>query len=134
MRIQQIVTVIVLGLVIAGSIVEWVLWPDEGAVSQEFVDPVAVSRVLQQLAPGTTFHTVTIVYRRHGPDTPAAEGPQTKRTESWVTFDDQGALADYREETRHMDGTLLGTATLDSDDLVLYDPAGLEPGAFRISG
>ena len=126
MRIQQSVTVIVLGLVIAGSIVAWVLWPDEGAVSQEFVDPVAVSRVLQQLAPGTTLHMVDVNYRRHGPDTPAAEGPQTRRVESWATFDDQGALVDYREETRDMDGTLLGTATLDSDDLVRYDPSGLE--------
>lgn len=126
MRIQQTVTVIVLALVIAGGVVAWMLWPDEGAESQQIVDPVAVSPVLQQLAPGTTLHMVDVNYRRHGPDTPAAEGPQTRRVESWATFDDQGALVDYRQETRHMDGTLLGTSRLDRDDLVSYDAAGLE--------
>jgi len=126
MNTRQFIAVLFLALGIAGSVVAWVLWPDERAESQAVVDPVAVSPVLQQLAPGTTLHTVDVVYRRHGHDTPPSEGPQTQRSESWATFDGQGLLADWRQETRAVEGTLLGTAGLEGNDLVSYDAAGVE--------
>ena len=100
--------------------------PGSGA-SQEVIDPVAVSSVLQQLAPGTTLHTVEVVYRRHGPETPPEAGPETLRTEAWVEFDETGALASYRSETRNAaDDTIFQTAALDGDDLVIYNADGTE--------
>jgi len=126
---QQVAVVGLLAMVFTGGFVAWMLWPQGAAESQDVFDPVAVQPVLQELAPGKTLHTVEVVYRRYGAeatDVPPTEGPETQLSEGWMTFDSQGIVVAVRAETRGLDGTLISTALLEGDDLVLRYADGTE--------
>ena len=126
---RKIAVVGLLALAFTGSLLAWVLWPAAGTETQEVFDPVAVQPVLQQLGPNTTLHTVEVVHRRYGPaasQVPPEEGPETIRSEGWMTFDDDGALVAVTAENRSTDGTLVSTATLEGDDLVFRNADGTE--------
>lgn len=94
--------------------------------------PANVSlNVLDDLAPGTTLHTVEVHYQRHGP----AEGilklsdsyqPETLRTESWMTFGQDGKLTSGRSESKTKDGKLFASSHLDNDEVVYEGRSGAE--------
>ena len=134
-RMRELTVVGLLALAFTGGVVGWVLWPGAGAATQEIFDPVAVQPVLQQLGPNTTLHTVEVVYRRYGAeaaDVPQTEGPETQHSEAWITFDDQGVVVAVTAENRSTDGTLISTAALEGDDLVLRYADGTE--RHRVAG
>jgi hypothetical protein len=115
--------------IFVGVAAMWAMWPSKGADSQEVFDPFANDPVLLQLAPGTTFHMIEEVYRRYGAkaaEVPSREGPETQRTEAWLTFDERGNLLSARAETRGVDGALLSTVALEGADLVLRYAGGEE--------
>lgn len=90
-----------------------------------------VSNDLDGLEPGTTLHTVAVQYLRHGP---AADiyarrpdyQPETLYSETWLEFDDAGALASMRSELRDEEGTLHAVTRSDGDDVVYADSNGIE--------
>lgn len=127
----------VLVLIVTFGVIAWWLWPDGGAEGQLVTDPWSVSPILKQLAPGATVHRVDVVYRRQGPVQAQVEDqhgylPETVRSESWLTFDDHGALASFRGEIRRLDGTLVATSGVDEGDLVTWNAVGEETA--RIPG
>lgn len=135
-RIRQPALIALLALAFTGSVVGWMLWPRGGAESQGPIDPVTVQPVLQQLGPNTTLHFVQTRYRRYGDeaaDVPVSEGPETKRVEGWMTFDDQGVVADYLTEARTLDGTLIGRASREGENLVQLSADGLEQGVSHLN-
>lgn len=70
---------------------------------------------------------VDVVYRRYGPaatQIPASEGPETRRIETWLSFDDQGDLEALRIESRDANGRILSTGTLEGSELVFRDANG----------
>ncbi len=93
---------------------------------------VVVSNDPRDLEPGTTLHTIEAKYRRYGP---AADiyaehfpenGPETKITEAWMVFDEDGNLSSLVGETRSEDGELLSSAEMDGVDAVYRDADGVE--------
>lgn len=133
---RRLIVLAILPLAVVAGYIGYAVWPDGGAKSQVVVDPETVSPLLQNLAPGATFHTVTVGYRRYGPAAPEIlpeNGPEWTRNEVWLVFDDAGAVASYRGEARTIDGgDLYGTTALDGDDLVSRDENGVE--VFRLPG
>lgn len=128
-RVREVGVAALLAVAFTAGAGVWILWPDGGAQGQQVFDPVAVQPVLQQLGPNTTFHMVETIYRRYGAeaaDVPGSEGPETQRSEAWITFDERGALLECRAETRSVDGAVVSTATLEGDDLVLRTADGTE--------
>ncbi len=91
----------------------------------QVANPEAISSVLEDLAPGTIRHTVTIVYQRHGP-VEAEESPECSITETWMEFDDSGVLASYDGERRGLDDILYQTFGLEGEDLVIRHSDGSE--------
>ena len=93
---------------------------------------LVVSYDLRDLEPGMTLHTIDEKYRRYGP---AADiyaehfpenGPETKITEAWMVFDEDGNLSSFVGETRSEDGQLLTTAEMNGVDAVYRDADGAE--------
>lgn len=128
-RVRRLAVVGLLALAFTASVLAWTLWPQVAAEGEEVIDPGAVQPVLQQLGPNTTFHMVEVVYRRYGDeaaDVPSEEGPETQRSESWTTFDDQGMLTAVRAENRTTDGALISSAALEADALVFRGADGIE--------
>ena len=93
---------------------------------------LVVSYDPRDLEPGMTLHTIEEKYRRYGP---AADiyaehfpenGPETKITEAWMVFDEDGNLSSLVSETRSEDGELLASAEMDGVDMVYRDADGVE--------
>ena len=130
-RSRPALVIVLLSLAIGASVFAWLIATRSTAETQEVFDPVEAQPILQQLGPNTTFHTIKVVYRRYGGaanQVPAEEGPQTVRSEGWLTFDDQGAVHTVRAENRANDGTVVSTAVLEGNDLVFRNADGTERG------
>lgn len=128
-----------LALAVSAGYIAWTLWPDGRVDSQVAFDPKVDSPILRELAPGTTLHTVTIIFRRHGPVGPLIPidtyRPERTRNEVWMTFDATGAVSAYYGEVWGVDDNLLyATASLDGADLVVTDSDGNEREDERIAG
>ena len=80
--------------------------------------------VLEELGPGTTFHSVAVKYKRQR--LPQDGLPDWVREEITLTFDETGALAGYTLETRGLDGTLYRTTELEDGDIVSRTADGSE--------
>jgi hypothetical protein len=130
--------VLPLSVVVAVVYLTWALWPNSSAISQVTFDPDVDSAVLTDLGPGTTLHTVTVIYRRYGPEDSGVPRrtlpPEKAKNETWISFDATGAMASYLGEVRDMDGTLYASARLEGDDLVSRNPDGTERLSEHVRG
>lgn len=136
---RALILVAVLALAVAGGYIAWTLWPDGSVESQVTFDPEIDSAILRDLAPNSTLHTVTIVYRRYGPPDSGIPRdklpPEWTRNEAWMTFDATGAMSSYRGEVKDADtGILYATTTLEGDDLVSRNLDGTERADERVVG
>ena len=66
------------------------------------------------------------MYAEHFPE----NGPETKITEAWLVFDEDGNLSSLVSETRSEDGELLASAEMDGVDVVYRDADGVETNRF----
>src|SRR3990170_3622390 len=78
--------------------------------------------VLKDLQPGTTLHTTSVHFQRHGPAEDILKlsdsyQPEAVYSESWITFDENGNVTSLRGETRAEDGTLYGSSRSDGNDI-----------------
>lgn len=111
--------------VIAGlSLLAFLLLRTDG--SEGSSTPLVVDD-LDKLEPGITFHLIDEGYRRYGPAAAVysehfpENGPEKKIGETWIEFDEDGAMHDFRFESRGKDGTILSSQWLDGGEVITED-------------
>lgn len=102
--------------------------PRPTAVHSE-IEAQGVGVAIQSIAPNTTHHTVTLLYKRHGGAGERASQseinrPEWTRSENWMTFDDSGAVSSNSGSMKGLDGTVYQTWELEGGDLLLRDRFG----------
>ena len=91
---------------------------------------------LNDLQPGTTLHTTSVHFQRHGPADEVLKlsesyQPETVYGETWITFDEDGNVDSVRGETRDEDSQLYGSSRSEGNGIVYENARGEET---RISG